>query len=191
MMKNPFKVLIIICWILLILCCVAKLFGANWFIASTDNQRFIDVCNYIDETKWLRFILRMSLNIFSCSLYYMAILKEKKLTLNSLKWLIPLVIYATLKNIFSDMLTLFIILDFIMMLGLPILIKRDKETIIWTIVGCVLTTLFQLISMWLKLDKYSRFDEVTLVNLILNIDYYIMMILFWLYRIRKVVEHND
>ena len=196
MMKNPFRVLIITCWILLLLCCIAKLFGANWFIAHTDNQAFIDFCNYVDKTYWLSFIIRATTNVLSCGIYYMAVMKESKFSLSSLLWIVPLLVYAVLKNIFNSMLTLFMVLDFCMMILLPIIIKRNKKTILWSIVGCALVTLFQLISMWLKLNNYTRFDNSVLVGLILSVDYYIMIVLFWLYKIknnnsRKELNRDD
>ena len=44
------KVLIIVCWIAYITCLIIKVCGGNRFEIATTNQRFIDVCNYIDNT---------------------------------------------------------------------------------------------------------------------------------------------
>ena len=179
MMKNPFKVLIITCWILLLLCCIAKLFGANWFIASTNNQNFLDFCKYIEETFWF-YIFTAIFNIVTCGIYYMAVLKQNK---PDLRWLIPLIIYAILKSIFYKQKILFFILDFVMTLGLPLLL--DHKRWLWIIIGVALTFAFQYISMFLKLDNYNIFSENAFVSMVLSIDYIIMLLLYWLYSIRN------
>ena len=70
-----------------------------------------------------------------------------------------------------------------MMVGLPILIDYKKWYI--SLLAFGLTLIFELISMFLKLDNYKIFDDNVLVSLLLSIDYIIMLVLFWLYRIRK------
>lgn len=176
MVKNPFRVLIITCWVSLILCCITKLFGANWFIAHTDNQTFIDFCNFVVNNAFWNFIIRFTVNVISSSIYYLAVFQQNK---PNLKWFIPLIIYATLKSIWYKYQVLFFITDLVMTIGLPLLIDYKRWYII--ILGVVLTLAFQFISMLLKMNQYSMFDENLVVGLILSIDYYIMLILYWLY----------
>ena len=188
MMKNKYKVLIITCWILLILAVIAKLFGADWFIAQTDNQRFMDICNYIQNSFWY-YIVSIIVNVTTSSIYYMAVLKEEKLTIKSLKWLIPLIIYAVIKSIFHTNHTLFVILDIVLMIGLPILIAPKR--FIWILLGFGLVTAFQFISVLLKRDNYNVFGDIVLVSLIISIDYYIMLILYWLYSINMNLKFKE
>ena len=186
MMKyNKYKVLIITCWSLLGLCCLIKLFGFNLFIASTDNQSFIRLCDTINNSFWY-YIVGFIFHMITCSIYYMAVLKESKPTISSLKWFIPLIIYIICKTIFYYLKVVFFVLDIVMMIGLPILINRK----IWyiAIVSFLLTLFFQLISAFLKLNHYTMFDDNTLVAVLLSIDYVIMLVLFWLYRVRKEVS---
>ena len=179
MMKNNYKVLIISCWSLLLVCCLIKLLGADLFLAGTDNERFIALCSFIDNS-FIKYIIYYVMNVFSCSIYYMAILKEKKI---NYKWFIPLGIYSLLKIMFNQFNVLFTILDLFMMIGLPLLINLKRWKYI--ILGSVLTILFQSISLILKLDNFTMFDENTLIGMILSIDYYIMLILYWLYSIKQ------
>lgn len=176
MMKNKYKVLIKSCWILLFICCAFKLFGADIFIAGTSNENFIKVCTFIEENIFIKYILYLLMNIVSSGIYFMAVLSEKKI---NLKWLIPYGIYAVCKIIFNSLDSLFMILDFIIIPGLPIIINPK----IWkrSLLGTVLNLGFQFVSMFLKLDNFTMFDENTLIFLILNIDYYIMLVLYYLY----------
>ena len=180
MMKyDPYKVLIITCWILLGICCLTKLFWSDLFTIHAKNETFINVCNYIQNSFWF-YIVTIPYNTFTCSLYYMAVLKQKK---PDLRWFIPLVVYNVIKSFFYYMNILFFVLDTIMMIGLPILLNPRK----WyrAIIGYFLTLIFQVISWFLKLDNYNIFLDNLVVGLILCIDYVIMLILFWLYSIKN------
>ena len=177
MMKNKYRVLITSCWALLAICCMTKLFGANIFIAVVEEGNFKLACEFINNNIILRGICNILMNIIGSSFYYMAVLKDKK---PRLKWLIPLIAYAVIKQIFRENYSgIFFILDIIMMIGFPIFLN----TKVWktAILGFVITFIFQLLSMLLKLDNFVMFDENFLIGAILSIDYYIMLILYYLY----------
>lgn len=182
MMKNKYLILIISCWVLLALCIVAKLFGANIFIASTNNKMFIDFCNYV-QNSFLYYIITPLFNIVSTSIFLMAVLKQKK---PQLKWLLPYIAYAIIKTIFNKLDVLFFILDIAMMIIIPIIV--DKTKWLRALIGIVLNLAFQFISMGLKLNNYQMFDNNLVVGIILTIDYYIMLVLYWLYSIEKRKE---
>lgn len=78
MKKNTFLILMLTCWCLLILAMLAKLLGANWFIATTNNEKFINVCNYIDNHFWLKATIMSIMSVISCSIYYIAVLNTGK-----------------------------------------------------------------------------------------------------------------
>ncbi len=185
MKHNPFLVMIITSWILLVLAMICKLFGADWFIASSDNKTFIRLCNYIDNNKILYNLLPILFNITTTSIYFMAILKENR---PHLLWFIILIVYASVKVLFYNQ-VVFFILDIILMIGLPLALKPKYWLII--IIGFLLNFIFQLISMATKMNHYKMFDDNTLVVLILNVDYVIMLVLFWLYRIKPKKEENE
>ena len=50
------KRMIIVCWILLAICFGIKLFGGNFFNIICTNEKFIEVCNFIDNTAWFHVI---------------------------------------------------------------------------------------------------------------------------------------
>ena len=158
------------------------MFGLNIFIASSDNETFKKFCNYIDEHLFLKYgIINLIINIIGSSLYYMAIFQEPKFTKKTLCWFIPLIIYAIIKSACYNAKTVFYVLDIVMMIGLPLLIDYKKWLVI--VITFVLTFVFQLISMVLKMNQYKMFDNNTLICLILSIDYYIMLVIYWLYRL--------
>lgn len=149
------------------------------FLAGTDNERFIALCSFIDSS-FIKYIIYFTFNITSSSIYFMAVLKEKK---PNLKWFIPYTIYAILKIIFNKYDLIFNILDFVIVPLLPIII--NKKMWLRSIIGLGLMLLFQSVSLLLKFNNFTMFDENTLMVIILSIDYYIMLILYWLYSIKS------
>ena len=183
-MKNKYKVLIISCWVLLVIAMILKLLGSDWFIATSDNKRFIKLCDYIDDHYVLQSIIYAIIGFISCNIYYMAVLQEKRITKKSLKWIIPVLIYSIAKAFLGIyMSVVFVLLDFFMTIGLPIII--DKKSWKLAIIGTILLWVFQLISLIAKMNNYKMFDNNTLIDIILNIDYYIMLVLFYLYVISR------
>ena len=182
---NPFKIMIITCWILLGIALICKLCGADWFIASSDNERFIKICNYIDSHKIIQNIMFATFNIFTTSIYFMAILKQNR---PHLLWFIILIVYASLKVVFYNQ-VLYFILDFVITLILPLILDHKKWKGI--LLGVILNLGFQGISMLTKMNNYKMFDDNTLIYLLLNIDYVIMLILYWLYRIKPDYKKEE
>lgn len=182
MPNRKYRLLLITCWCVLGLCLVIKIFRSDLFIAHTSCKAFQDFCLFVDNNDFVKYgLINLPINIVSCSIYYMAILQESKITKKSLKWLIPLIIYAIIKAIFNKYDKLFYVLDIIMMLELPIAI--DKTKWVWAIISFGATLLFQALSMIMKMNHYGMFDNDTVIFIILNIDYYIMLVIYYLYRL--------
>lgn len=176
--RNPFLIMIITSWVLLLLAMICKLLGADWFIANSDNKTFVRICNYVDNNKVLYNLIPIIFNVITTSIYFMAILKQNR---PHLLWFIILIVYASVKVLFYRQI-IFMILDFVITIGLPLILDYKKWKAI--LIGCALNWAFQLISLLTKTNKYGMFDDNTLVIALLSIDYLLMLVLFWLYRIK-------
>lgn len=188
MMKNPLKVLIISCWsILLVMVCLKPLLS-DQLLAGTNNQTFINVCEYIETSIWLSLPIYLLVNVTTTSLYFMAVFQWRKI---NWKFTIFLIIYTTLKVFLYNATwqIVFFIFDIILMVVYPIL--KDKTLWRRALLGFVLNFTFQIISQFLKLDNAKYFDKYLVTGIITSIDYYIMLILYYLYSIRrKEVPYN-
>ena len=71
------KVLIAVCWIAYIICLIIKLCGGNRFEIATTNQKFIDICNYIDNTLRLKMTISSIAYVFSGYMIYLCLTKQK------------------------------------------------------------------------------------------------------------------
>jgi len=181
MKYNQYKVMIITCWILLGLAFICKLLGANWFEPSVDSEKFIKFCKWLDN-HWEVYILTTAVYIPATYLPYLAITEQKMfkdfwvcLILLPCSWL-------------KDQTFILIILGFILELTVLVIIPMFKlkcKKKIRILVGLVLISIFQIISTLTKIWTWHLANQTILIELLVSIDYYIMIVLYFLYSLKK------
>ena len=185
-MSNKLKVLIITCWIAYITCLIIKLCGGNWFEIATSNETFIAVCDYIDNTLWLKMMIACINFIIVGSIIILAILKQLFYKWYQALLFIPLMIITSVISWYNS--TINLILSFVVYL-LPIIFipKQWYRAIIET----VLLILFQFISLVTKnVNEVYLNNESTLVSIILQIDIIVLSLIYYLYaNARKEVKN--
>jgi len=177
MMKNPLRVLIITCWILLIVCMLIKVSGFNIFEPDTDNTKFIEFCEYIDSVFVLKVIIASIFSLFLNTLTILAILGQKFYTKCQIFIFVPLIISTSIISWYSNI--VYIILNILYFL-LPIIWLKKR----WyrVIIGFGLILTFQFISIITRnLHQNILNNETTLVSIIMQVDSIIMIILYYLY----------
>ena len=180
--KNIYKVLIESCWILLIFCFALKLLFGNLFAISGESQNFIAFCEWLD-THWLKYIIATIVYVPSSYLVYCCLTKQK---LGKDLWMI--VFLLPMAFIKERIAIIGIILEFIYVLGIP-LIKSKFKDFKWILLGIGMTFVFQIVSLITKNIGLYIDNSSMLVGLIYQIDYYIMIVLYYLY-IMKGKEMN-
>lgn len=176
-MKQKYKVLIIVCWTVYIACLIIKLCGGNRFEIATTNERFIAICDYIDNTLWLKMIIACVFNVIINSFVICAIFGQKFYTFKQGIVFIPLIICTSLVGWYNSTITT--ILSFTIYL-LPIVYNYKK----WyrSLIGLALMLIFQLISLITKnVNDFYVNNQSTLISIILQIDLLIMVVIYYLY----------
>ena len=179
MNKRAFLVVIIACWVLLILALIVKLFGVNWFTPAIENERFVSFCNWLDNHRAVYIIIATILYIPSTYLYYLAVTNQK---IGKDLWVIILFSpCAFLKSDSSNKVLLIIgfVIEFAIMIIIPLLKLKGKQKF-RVLIGVALLIAFQLISNFTKISDWNLANKGSLVGMILTIDYYIMIILYYL-----------
>lgn len=172
--------LIIASWLLLAICFIIKICGANIFEIACNNINFINVCNYIDTHIWVKYILGCLSSYCSVSLFILATIRQYKFKVWQRIVVIVTIICGVAIKLWNSYIGLSI--DFIQLFILP-MVFLGKPNKLWfrIIVGNVLNILFQIISMAIKDINLAIFDDNTFISLILSIDLYIMLFLYYLY----------
>lgn len=186
---RPIKRAIVLCWIMLVACFVIKLFGGNWFEVVCTNEHFSNFCNYIENNYAVYNILSAFVYVLPQIFAIFAIC----LLPNPNRYQVFFVIFALLavwsiKFISRDLKS---IIEMIFIFTVPVTIrlfgdeidakKIAKKKWFLGIVGYFTIFLFQLISMVTKNVGLKLLNDNLVVTYILLLDYYIMIVLYYLY----------
>lgn len=179
MTKKNFKVLILTCWALLLICLVIKLFGGNWFELNSENTKFIQFCEFIEGNMVSKMILYCLIAITTTYPIICIMLNKPYLNIKHSLIFIPLIAVKSLSSWYITWLPY--ILDALCLIIIPLSLTKFKY---WKriILSNILIVVFQLIatiirSVGLDLAKWSEVLDV----LLMQIDYFIMVCLYYLY----------
>ena len=181
--REVLKRMIILCWVILAVCFVVKIFGGNFFNIVVNNERFIRVCNYVENT-FLYYVIGF-LFYYANGLFILLAMKReltptnKELLFYSLFTIILFAIQYTFKYI--GFLEISMIITTIRYILLPLFVFKVKLKDV--IIINVFDLVFQLISSFVKsIDVSNTIADKFLIVIIFLIDYYIMVFLLYLYR---------
>lgn len=175
---------IIVCWVILGICLVIKLFGGDFFNIVCKEENFIKVCDFIDKT-FLRYIIYAV--EFLITNYLLMFIVDGGFKIKSIKSLIYAIVSLCIwcvkllceLNIISISTLLRNILEFVCLYLLLIIFSRRY---IKSILCCVLLFVFSFISSYVKsIGIDSSVTDYFLISQIFAIDYYIMLLLTALY----------
>lgn len=197
---KAIKRAIILCWIMLIVCFIIKLFGGNWFEIICNNEHFIRIGKYIDEHLILKYCIAFPFYIVpayfvlsTCCLLVKPNWKQVLaiLCLSTSVWFTQF-ISQEVKTICE--IAMFVVIPYIM-----ILLSNDrsnwkeqiKRTWYGGILACTLYITFQVLSFVTRNIGIVIVDDNILITIILMIDYYIMIALYCLYVRLKLKKEKE
>lgn len=179
--NDKYGMLIVVSWVVLIFCLIVKLFGGNWFELGVENEKFVAFCNYVDNTMWLKMALACLIYLFTNYFILCILINRKKLDKKIVALFLPLMITKSIINWYFT--TLGLMLDVIILIVLPIVITRKWKRVIF---GNLLVMVFQLLTLGIRnLSINFNFGNTFLEQSLYQIDYYLMIILFYLYTFKK------
>lgn len=173
-MKNKYKILLISCAVVLLICFAIKMLGGNLFEIMVENQKFINACNWLDGS-WVKFLITTPMYFLSTYIPYLCMIDKK---FGQELWISFFVLPASLLKVYFPYAGL--VLDIIVMILIPLCMCEFSN---WkkVIVINVLMIGFQAISLLTKNIGFYMPSDSLIVSLIFSIDYYIMIILFYLW----------
>lgn len=181
--NNTYGMLITVSWIVLIICLIIKLFGGNWFELGTDNENFVAFCNYVDNTMWLKMVLACGIYLITTLPAMCVYINRPKLSLKLHLLFVPLMILKSLLGWY--ILWLSTLLDVFILIVLPMVVCKFKN---WkrVIIGNLIVMAFQLVTIGIRnISIDFNLGNTFLEQTIYQIDYYFMIILFYLYNFKN------
>lgn len=184
---TPCGMSITMSWLLLIVCLIIKIFGGNWFELGSENSKFIQFCLYVDNHMWLKMILACLIYLGSTLILTCVILKQKKLTTKQLIIFIPLMIIKSILNWYISVIPF--ILDVVILFLIPFIINKNWKRPLGCIVGILLLQILSILIRDLSFG-FGQFNygNTFMFQTLIQIDYYIMIILWYLYTIKNRKE---
>lgn len=178
------KYLIRASWAVLIACFIIKLFGGNYFEIATNNENFIKICNFVDDNLWLKMSLACITYLIGMYFVLCIMLKHNFLTIKEILIFFPLIIFRSVISWYNNYVSYFI--DILIMFVIPFIFSKNRKRIL---IVNILIIVFQLISLFIRNLGFSDFNEnTTLISLIMQVDYYIMIFIYYLYTFNKKKE---
>ena len=180
---------------MLVACFVIKLFGWNWFEIVCTNEHFSNLCEFIETNKVAYWFL--SYFVYTIPTYFIILSicqrpnpnrKQTIATIISLSLVWVNVIYSPeLKNTLEILFVLIVPILFLKMEEKDKGILRCiKERWYYGIIGYLILLAFQIISLITKSVSLGWLNDNLVVTFILLFDYYIMIVLYYLYiKIKK------
>lgn len=179
MNQKLLKTAIITAWVMLLSCFIFKIFGSKVFEIVAVNDRFVTVCGWFDtKGKIIKYIIAFCLTVCSNTLILLASSNKQKVSIGLFAIFETAIVIVWALKLFNTKIGL--IAEFIMFVTLPAIISKK-----WYrgIVGYALMFVFQILSLYIRGQEIKVFDDNTVLALIMSIDYYIMIVLFYLYTI--------
>lgn len=180
--RKILKRIIGLCWFSLILCMVVKLFGGNYFEIASKNENFINVCNWI-ETNFISTVIMYG---FYCLSYYLIISIFSRNCIKGKNKIILIIVALFLCTIKGHSNIIGFIIETISMIFLPLFMSKGKKSKI--IINCVISyaviNVFQLLSLFIRNIDAQLVNANFCISLLFQVDYYIMLILYYLYSVK-------
>lgn len=184
-----------ICWVLLAICFVVKIFGGNFFDIVCNNEKFVEFCSYVDNHLWCKIIIGSISSILTYSMFYLAILRKIKFSLKEFIFVvIECIAFVILRLLFPKFQLIYNIIQHFI---IPFFFARGQNALLsnWfirhLIYGNVLNFTFQIISVFVKAVPVSlEISKSYFVLAILSIDMIIMFALYYLYANKKISKRR-
>lgn len=182
--KKLLKKTILLCWFALISCTIIYLCGGSYFNVIIENKSFIDLCSYIDGSFW-KYVVKFIFANLSFYLYTASIIGKdidvKRFSIIEVFIILDIVIkYINPAIGFIGDCILLLVIPFVLCMKEYKLIGSCKRVVI----GFALLNAFQLVSILIKNIGIGVLNTNIVVELALQIDYYIMLILYYLYSVK-------
>lgn len=178
------KRLWIILWLSLFILVAMKLCFNIWYPIIVENAFIINICNFIDDNKIIKIILYLVFYILNGFLILLIYTKQKRINkITLIVYFISLIIGYFLKN-YSNILG--IVYEILIIIYASIYNLKNKtfkqkyKNVFFPIIIYFLINIWQLNIFFIRGIENILTNIPSLINLVLQIDYYIFLLITWI-----------
>lgn len=178
MNKQVLRTMIILCWVFLALYAILKLVPqlASKFVIVVNNEKIVKAGQFIDSRMWLQQIVYGLTTLLTYHFYLCACVKKWHLSWK--QYLALIAIIAVTNTIKYYVSSLCLIINVLIMVVLPFMLKGDYRTFI---IIFVTHYLGQLAISFIRGAEISLVDLNTVSTFICCLDAYVWLLLYYLY----------
>lgn len=186
---KPVKRAIILCWAMLVVCFIVKLFGGNWFEIVCTNEHFSNVCKFVDSHIILSDFIGLILYVFAGYFVFRSMSLLKECNTNSLVFIFVSLEVVWLTHYLGDAVKT--IAEIVLFAVTPVVLNKIqyganvkdfvKRRWYLGLIGYATIVVFQAVSFLTRNIGIKVVDDSFFLTTILMIDYYIMVFLYYLY----------
>ena len=165
--------MITVCWALLLICFVVKIFGGNFFAFIGESK----VVDYIINNVWLFIPYKFIFYFVATYLTFMIIFNHKYKALSAIMTII-MFSFKQFVNYNAIMRVLAFVIEFLCLIVIPIILKRKWYDLLYI---NIIVIIFQIVSLFVKNLSVFNFNTNEFVAYVYMLDYYIMVIMAYLY----------
>lgn len=171
------KVIWIALWVILAYFVVLKLLFHKWYPIVVENQIFINICSYLDNTLVLRHLIKLVFYFVSCNILILSGLTQKKYKTKKqfIIFNILLIITFLLKTFIAPIGTIFELIPIVI---LPIIMRKYKRYI--PLLVYLMINVWQFNNLLIRDIDLGVINNNTLLSLVIMMDYYIFIIITWI-----------
>lgn len=176
MNKRVLKTMIYLCWAFLLAYALLKTVWADKFAIVISNENIIRIGAYIDSHIWLQQIVHFIFTCLTYNFYLCACCKKWHLSIK--EYILTLIAIIPNQVITFYFPLIGSSLAFVIMFGLPYFLKSNYKDVVIIFTA---HTIGQLLISVIRSKDIIYIDNNTLTMLVMGIDQYIWLILYYLY----------
>ena len=177
MNKKVLRTAIVAAWAMLLFSFIFKLCGSKAFEIVAVNERFVTICDWLDNDGEIAKYALMFV-MYYVSTIFIILASSLKIKLSGKEFILTTILLVAVWIVKLFYPKIGFVVESLELIIVPSILSRK----IWTgIAGYGINLLFQIISVFVRGAGMKIFTNNTILALILSIDYYIMIALFYMY----------
>lgn len=179
------KTIWIILWITLLMFLGLKLCFNIWYPIVVRSQTFINVCDFIDNQRWLEFSIGIILYVYSLNIWVLIAIKKKKFNKIELILFNSLFVIGYIIKFFNNLIGSFI--EIIYLIIIPMIINLKNKCmnntlykIIYSILIYIIINIWQINILFIRNINDILSNCPSIIYYVMQIDYYIFLNILWI-----------
>lgn len=176
MNKKVLKTMIFLCWGFLVAFAIMKIWFADKLLIVINNERIVDIGNFIDARPWLQQIVYGLTTLLTYQFYLCACVKKWHLTVKQYIVLCAIIAATnTLKYYYPE---LSLVVNVLIMIVYPFALKSEYKTFVIIFSAHYI---LQIIVSYIRSEPLNKVDLNTVSQIVMMVDSHICLLLYYLY----------